>query len=90
MRQAMLARAKVLGCTFDIPRDTWIEPPEFNGISEAQRDELQDLLAQAGIDVMTYCEDQGIDSLLGIEAQHFENVKAHIINTTQGQGKAIA
>lgn len=90
MRQAMLARAKVLGCTFDIPRDTWIEPPEFNGISEAQRDELQDLLAQAGIDVMTYCEDQGIDSLLGIEAQHFENVKAHIINITQGQGRAIA
>ena len=25
-----------------------------------------------------------------IEAQHFENVKAHIINTTQGQGRAIA
>lgn len=90
MRQALLARAKELNCTFNMNLQKWINPPEFNGISEAQRDELQDLLAQAGIDVMTYCEDQGIDSLLGIEAQHFENVKAHIINTTQGQGKAIA
>ncbi|UJA04392.1 AAA family ATPase [Acinetobacter johnsonii] len=90
MRQAMLARAKELNCTFNMNLQKWINPPEFNGISEAQRDELQDLLAQAGIDVMTYCEDQGIDSLLGIEAQHFENVKAHIINTTLGQGSAIA
>ena len=90
MRQAMLARAKELNCTFNMNLQKWMNPPEFNGISEAQRDELQDLLAQAGIDVMTYCEDQGIDSLLGIEAQHFENVKAHIINTTLGQGSAIA
>jgi len=90
MRQAMLARAKELNCTFNMNLQKWMNPPEFNGISEAQRDELQELLAQAGIDVMTYCEDQGIDSLLGIEAQHFENVKAHIINTTQGQGRAIA
>lgn len=90
MRQAMLARAKELNCTFNINLQKWMNPPEFNGISEAQRDELQELLAQAGIDVMTYCEDQGIDSLLAIEAQHFENVKAHIINTTQGQGRAIA
>ncbi|ENV71938.1 hypothetical protein F946_01394 [Acinetobacter johnsonii ANC 3681] len=89
MRQAMLARAKELNCTFNMNLQKWMNPPEFNGISEAQRDELQDLLAQAGIDVMTYCEDQGIDSLLGIETQHFENVKAHIINTTQGQGRAI-
>lgn len=90
MRQAMLARAKELNCTFNMNLQKWMNPPEFNGISEAQRDELQELLAQAGIDVMTYCEDQGIDSLLGIEAQHFENVKAQIINTTQGQGRAIA
>ncbi|MEG2267718.1 MAG: ATP-binding protein [Acinetobacter sp.] len=90
MRQAMLARAKVLGCTFDIPRETWIEPPEFNGISDAQRDELQNLLAQANLDVMTFCENQGIDSLMAIEASKFNDVKAHIINTTQGQGAAIA
>ena len=90
MRQAMLARAKVLGCTFDIPRETWIEPLEFNGITDAQRDELQNLLAQANLDVMTFCEDQGIESLMAIEASKFNDVKAHIINTTQGQGAAIA
>lgn len=90
MRQAMLARAKVLGCTFDIPRETWIEPPEFNGITDAQRDELQNLLAQANLDVMTFCENQGIDSLMAIESSKFNDVKAHIINTTQGQGAAIA
>jgi len=90
MRQVMLARAKVLGCTFDIPRETWIEPLEFNGITDAQRDELQNLLAQANLDVMTFCENQGIDSLMAIESSKFNDVKAHIINTTQGQGAAIA
>lgn len=90
MRQAMLARAKVLGCTFDIPRKTWIEPLEFNGITDTQCDELQNLLAQANLDVMTFCEDQGIESLMAIEASKFNDVKAHIINTTQGQGAAIA
>lgn len=90
MRQAMLARAKVLGCTFDIPRETWIEPLDFTGISDAQRDELQELLDQANLDVMTFCENQGIDSLMAIDASKFNDVKAHIINTTQAQGAAIA
>lgn len=90
MRQAMLVRAKILGCTFDIPREKWIEPPEFNGISDAQRDELQELLVQANLDVMTFCENQGIDSLMAIEASKFNDVKAYIINITQGQGAAIA
>lgn len=90
MRQAMLARAKVLGCTFDIPRETWIEPLDFTGISDAQRDELQELLDQANLDVMTFCENQGIDSLMAIDASKFNDVKAHIINTTQAQGASIA
>ena len=90
MRQAMLVRAKTLGCTFDIPREIWIEPPEFNGITDVQRNELQELLAQANLDVMTFCENQGIDSLMAIEASKFNDVKAYIINTTQGQGAAIA
>lgn len=90
MRQAMLVRAKILGCTFDIPREKWIEPSEFNGISEAQRDELQELLVHANLDVMSFCENQGIDSLMAIEASKFNDVKAYIINTTQGQGEAIA
>ena len=74
MRQAMLARAKVLGCTFDIPRDTWIEPPEFNGISEALRDELQEFIDQCGLDVKTACEHLGIDSLMEIDSTQVQKV----------------
>lgn len=90
MRQIMLVRAKALGCTFDKPRETWIEPLDFTGISDAQRDELQELLDQANLDVMTFCENQGIDSLMAIDASKFNDVKAHIINTTQAQGALIA
>ena len=48
MRQAMLMRAKALNCTFDKQRGTWISPPEFNGISDQQRDELQNFIAERG------------------------------------------
>ncbi|MTD09863.1 AAA family ATPase [Acinetobacter sp. YIM 103518] len=88
MRLAVKNRAKDLNCTFDMQRSAWVDSPEFNGITDAQRDELQDLLNQAGIDVMTFCENNGIDSLISIEAQHFEAVKADVIK--QGQGKAVA
>jgi hypothetical protein len=90
MRQIMLKKAKELGFTFDINSSRWINPAEFFGITDAQRDELQELLVQANLDVMTFCEDQGIESLMVIEASKFNDVKAHIINTTQGQGAAIA
>ncbi len=56
MRQAMLMRAKALNCTFDKQRGTWISPPEFNGISDQQRDELQNFIAERGLDVKTVCE----------------------------------
>lgn len=85
MRQAMLQKTKQLGFVFDKGRNVWIDPPEFNGISDAQRDELQELLSDIGIDVQTFCENQGIDSLMSIESQHFDNVKAELINSTQGQ-----
>ena len=75
-------------CTYNKERGSWVDSPEFNGITDAQRDELQDLLNQAGIDVMTFCENNGIDSLISIESQHFEAVKADVIK--QGQGKAVA
>ena len=90
MRQAMLQKTKQLGFVFDKGRNAWVDPPEFNGISDAQRDELQNLLSDIGIDVQTFCEDKGIDSLMAIELQHFENVKSELINSTQGQGQAIA
>ena len=90
MRQIMLKKAKELGFTFDMNSSRWINPAEFFGITDAQRDELQELLVQANLDVMTFCENQGIESLMVIEASKFNDVKAHIINTTQGQGEAIA
>ena len=90
MRQIMLKKAKELGFTFAINSSRWINPAEFFGITDTQRDELQELLVQANLDVMTFCEDQGIESLMVIEASKFNDVKAHIINITQGQGRAIA
>lgn len=90
MRQIMLKKAKELGFTFDMNSSRWINPAEFFGITDVQRDELQELLVQANLDVMTFCENQGIESLMVIEASKFNDVKAHIINITQGQGRAIA
>jgi frataxin-like iron-binding protein CyaY len=90
MRQIMLKKAKELGFTFDINSSRWINPAEFFGITDVQRNELQELLTQANLDVMSFCENQGIDSLMAIEAAKFNDVKAYIINTTQGQGEIIA
>ena len=86
MWYAIQIKAKELGSTYDKEKKRWIEPVEFNGITDAQRDELQELLNQAGIDVMTFCENNGIDSLISIESQHFEAVKADLIK----QGQAVA
>ena len=90
MWNAIQLRGHDMKSIFNKESKRWSNPPDFKGITDQQRDELQDLLDQAEMDVMTFCEDQGIESLYGIEAAHFENVKAHIINTTQGQGEAIA
>ncbi|MFY7468646.1 ATP-binding protein [Acinetobacter baumannii] len=78
MRQAMLMRAKALNCTFDKQRGTWISPPEFNGISDQQRDELQNFIAERGLDVKTVCEHFGIDALIQIEAAKLPAVKQDI------------
>ena len=80
MRKTLLHHAKRLECTFNKELNKWIGPKEFLGITDEQRDELQDLLAQNNVDVMTFCEEQGIDSLLAINAADFQTVKAHIMN----------
>ncbi|MFX6265284.1 AAA family ATPase, partial [Acinetobacter baumannii] len=59
-------------------RGTWISPPEFNGISDQQRDELQNFIAERGLDVKTVCEHFGIDALTQIEAAQLEKVKQEI------------
>ncbi|HGH3827519.1 TPA: AAA family ATPase, partial [Acinetobacter baumannii] len=59
-------------------RGTWISPPEFNGISDQQRDELQNFIAERGLDVKTVCEHLGIDALIQIEAAKLKAVKQEI------------
>ncbi|KCZ37126.1 ATP-binding protein, partial [Acinetobacter baumannii] len=55
-----------------------ISPPEFNGISDQQRDELQNFIAERGLDVKTVCEHFGIDALIQIEAAKLTAVKQEI------------
>ena len=78
MRQSMVKRAKELGCVFDKERNAWSNPPEFNAISDVQRDELQDIISLNNLDVKEVCEHLGIDALSAIELSHFSDVKAEI------------
>lgn len=80
MRQVMLQRSKELNCKFDKRSGKWRNPPEFNGISDEQRNHLQDLLAERNIDVMTFCENMGIDSLMAITASNFQAIVDDIVN----------
>lgn len=80
MRQVMLQRSKELNCKFDKQSGKWRNPPEFNGISDEQRNHLQDLLAERNIDVMTFCENMGIDSLMAITASNFQAIVDDIVN----------
>ena len=80
MRAYMAKKAKELKCSYNKEKQYWMNPPEFNALSDAQRDEIQDLLAEQNIDVQTFCEDMGIDSLIAIPKEQFEAVKKEIIN----------
>lgn len=83
MRQVMLARAKTFGCSFDVPRDTWISPKEFMAITDAQRDELQAFINERGLDAKTVCEHFGIDALTAIDQNVLGNAKAEIEKLAQ-------
>ena len=78
MRQVMVARSKFLKCTFDTQRDSWISPPEFNGLTDQQRDDLQAFIDERGLDVKTICEHFGVDALTQIESSQLNAVKAEI------------
>ncbi|MCX0331447.1 ATP-binding protein [Acinetobacter radioresistens] len=86
MWYAIQIRARALKCTFNKETKRWSNPPDFKGISDEQRDEIQELLNKAEIDVMSFCEEQGIESLIGIQAECLEAVKAYIINKIPKQG----
>lgn len=80
MRLALKSRAQQLNCAFDKERNCWANPPEFNAISDIQRDELLDLITSLNLDTKAVCEHLGIDALTEIELKHFNDVKAEIIN----------
>ncbi|WP_151815346.1 MULTISPECIES: ATP-binding protein [Acinetobacter] len=88
MRQALKAQAEKMKCTFNIESGKWISPPEFSGISDQQRDQLQDFIAERGLDTRTVCEHLGIDSLMQIEVSQLQAVHADIENLAKQEIKA--
>lgn len=78
MRQTMKMRAQELGCNFDKEKCCWFGPKEFFGITDQQRDELQNFISSRGLDVKTICEHFGIDALTQIEASKLDSVKQDI------------
>lgn len=82
MWHSIQLRGREMKCTFDKEKKRWYENTPFIGITDAQRDELQDLLISSNMDVMAFCQSQGIDALIQIEASNFNNVKALIVEST--------
>ena len=80
MRQALLLRAKELGCKFNKQSGKWENPVEFQAISDAQRDQLQAFIDERGLDIKTVCEHLGIDSLLQIDIAQLQSVQQEIDN----------
>ena len=80
MRQALLLRAKELGCKFNKQSGKWENPVEFHAISDEQRDQLQAFIDERGLDIKTVCEHLGIDSLLQIDIAQLQSVQQEIEN----------
>lgn len=80
MRQALLLRAKELGCKFNKQTGKWENPIEFQAISDGQRDQLQAFIDERGLDIKTVCEHLGIDSLLQIDISQLQSVQQEIDN----------
>ena len=80
MRQCLLLRAKELGSKFNKQTNKWENPSEFQGISEAHRDQLQAFIDERGLDTKTVCEYLGIDSLLQIEVTQLQAAQQEIDN----------
>ncbi|ENV48073.1 hypothetical protein P255_01453 [Acinetobacter brisouii CIP 110357] len=80
MRQTMLLRAKELKCKFNKESNKWYDPPEFQAISDEQRDQLQAFIDERGLDVKSVCEHLGIDALTQIDVNTLTAVQADIDN----------
>ncbi|MFC2997581.1 ATP-binding protein [Acinetobacter sichuanensis] len=85
MRQAIVSRARALGCVANKEKKTWENPPEFNGVNDQQRDDLQAFIDERGLDVKTVCEHLGVDALTQIESSQLNAVKEEI-NTLAKEG----
>jgi hypothetical protein len=88
MRQCLLLRAKDLGSKFNKQTNKWENPSEFQGISEAHRDQLQAFIDERGLDTKFVCEHLGIDSLLQIEISQIQAVQQEIDNLAK-QGMTV-
>jgi len=84
MRAELVRRALEMKCTFDKQRNAWVDPPEFNGISDEQLADLQDFIDTCGLDAKIVCEHLGLDALNQIEASKFEAVKNEIEQVAKG------
>lgn len=80
MRAYLIKRAKYINCSYNKEHNKWMNPPEFIAISSEQRDELQNILHQKNIDVQTFCENMGIDSLIAIPSERFNDVKQQLLS----------
>ena len=80
MRQALISRAQEMKCSFDKQLNKWINPPQFRGITDEQRDYMQNVIDERGLDTKTVCEHFSIDNLLSIEATKFDAVINQIQN----------
>lgn len=75
MWHAIQLQAREMKCTFDKEKKRWFNPPQFKGITDTQRDELQAFIDERGLDVKTVCEHLGIDALTQIESANLQEVK---------------
>ena len=80
MRQAIVKRARELGCVANKEKKTWESPVEFMAITDQQCDEIQGLIESMNLDVKTVCENLGLDALTEIDQQKFDAVKVEICN----------
>ncbi|TPR84849.1 ATP-binding protein [Acinetobacter baumannii] len=79
MWECMKHYATNLGFTYNKEKRKWLELEVLpSTISEEQRDELQNFIAERGLDVKTVCEHLGIDALIQIEAAKLTAVKQDI------------
>ena len=86
MRQAIVKRARELGCVANKEKKTWESPVEFMAITDQQRDEIQGLIESMNLDVKTVCENLGLDALTEIDQQKFDAVKVEICNMGGARG----